>query len=43
MSLGGADRATSFNHLIASRMLLRKATARRRGMPPLIEEEGHLS
>jgi ligand-binding sensor domain-containing protein len=39
VSLGGADGATSYNHLVASRALPRKATTRRRGRPPLIAEE----
>jgi hypothetical protein len=39
VSLGGADGAMSLNHLATSRMLLRKAAARRRGRPPLVAEE----
>jgi hypothetical protein len=39
VSLGGADRATSLNHLAASRTLPRKDTGRRRGNPPLVAEE----
>jgi hypothetical protein len=39
VSLGGADGATSLNHLAASRTLPRKAAARRRGRSPLVEEE----
>jgi hypothetical protein len=38
-SLRGDDEATSSNHLVASRTLPRKASAHRRGRPPLIEEE----
>jgi hypothetical protein len=39
VSLGGADGATSSNHLAASRTLPRKAAARRRGRLPLVAEE----
>jgi hypothetical protein len=39
VSLGGAGRSTSLNHLAASRMLPRKAAARRRGRLPLVAKE----
>jgi hypothetical protein len=39
VSLEGANGATSLNNLAASRTLLRKAAARRRGRPPAVAEE----
>jgi hypothetical protein len=39
VNLGGANGATSLNHLAASRTLMRKVVGRRRGKSPLVAEE----
>jgi hypothetical protein len=39
VSIGEADGASSLNHLVASRLLPRKAAARKRGRPLLVAEE----